>query len=1420
MKNNLDIKTVSNGRILVVDDDPTISELIELQLGIAGYDVLCVFSGNEALEELQKVRQEEQKKIDLILLDILLPETDGIEVLRYLKENESTANIPILIISCLSDAKKKVQALDLGANDYITKPFNYQELLARIKLSLSFHKSLQELENRNIILETLHKSGESILTKSRLGDVLESILEQLSQVLGFDSASIMLIKGNYLEIAAQRGFRSEEQNFSYSELGELRHIQEVLKNKKPEIIADTDADPRWYRLPDSEYIKCWIGVPLIVDEKPIGILNIDKDQPNYFTKEHLNLVVSFANIAAIAIQNAQIIQGSNSQASLMTSLVQVSKVLTKTTDSGKLMDVAWEFVSKEFSAPIFYVGVYDEHSNTLTFPIYYEMGDRTDTKSVSLDCEDDWGLAGFVVKTGEIVEWYSSEQKQKECDLRGIRPRVEGAECKTCLAYPLKVDEQVIGIVSVQNNRAYAWNEVEAGTLRAFANQLAIVFKNTGLMYEKSQALEQVNKVYYTAHTVAEASVLGDIKNTLRSIVDGAKTTLAYDAIVLFVYDQATNQLGHPPTMVGVRYPKRAMLFGSVKKDSLVYAMLHHQGPYPVEDVSQDIHFNGKRFAIDEEIKSCVAIPLVATGQTVGVMFVNYRSYHQFTTENLTYINFYANQAAVAIHNAQLLEKAQRRTRLLDAAAKVASGTTAIMDVEDLLDESVRLITEVFDIYNVYHTGIFLLDKDRKYAILRAVSSEGGHRMLEKEHKLKVGEQGIVGFVTKTGRHRLTSDVKEDPLHFISPDLSETRSEMAFPLKVRGQVVGVLDVQSTEPVYLQKEDIDALQTMADNLANAINNAQLFEQVQKKANAQQALYKATQAITRSLSVDETLHEILEQTRQLTSIQTTYSSLALLEDNILKFQITDPFEVLSNLRNKFGDVKIDSDEPTGIMGRVIRTGESQLVFNVDEDTDYIEHVEDIKSELAVPMWSGDAIIGVINVEHTSIGAFDEDDRYVLELLAAQASIAIQNARQFDQLRRINKHQEVIYLASKVISSGFTLTQKQLLDNILELAIEQITPIDNTPKAILGSFLMYDEEKNELTFDNLFPHDIFPNRKVGDKHVLDRSQGRIGISGRAVFERKIQLVSDVRNDQDYIQIDEDTRSEIDVPLLEGDKVIGVLSLESSVPNAFDNEDSFALQCLAELTIIAIKNARQFQELKKAKILMGSRTALAWLGIAESEWRHSIEACAQIILDQLDLFSLELSELGISNSSLLQNRISMIARQANNIKIKPITSPLSMEGKTEPVLINGLVGGRANQRLNNEHYSYIKLNLNLELPEHTAVNANTEWLRRAFDLLLDNAIEAVGRSNIKEITVSSQLAQQGCEICVADTGPGIPSDIVEKIGIDLIEKTEDAKGLGMGLVIARTIVEAYGGMLKVADTGSNGTKMVIWLPLDVIPQ
>ena len=176
----------------------------------------------------------------------------------------------------------------------------------------------------------------------------------------------------------------------------------------------------------------------------------------------------------------------------------------------------------------------------------------------------------------------------------------------------------------------------------------------------------------------------------------------------------------------------------------------------------------------------------------------------------------------------RVLEKSERYAALLQTSVEVSRTVAEIRNPGELLSGVTELISEHF---GYYHVGIFMIDDSGLNAVLRAANSPGGQRMLARGHRLPVGTAGIVGYATGTGRPRVARDVDHDAAHQDNPDLPETRSELALPLRLNGRVIGALDVQSVEADVFGPEDVAVLTALADQIAVAVENSRLMEQSQ-------------------------------------------------------------------------------------------------------------------------------------------------------------------------------------------------------------------------------------------------------------------------------------------------------------------------------------------------------------------------------------------------------------------------------------------------------------------------------------------------------------------------------------------------------------------------------------------------------------
>ena len=286
----------------------------------------------------------------------------------------------------------------------------------------------------------------------------------------------------------------------------------------------------------------------------------------------------------------------------------------------------------------------------------------------------------------------------------------------------------------------------------------------------------------------------------------------------------------------------------------------------------------------------------------------------------------------------------ERRARQFQAVAEVTKIISSIQNLETLLPRITHMISEQF---NIYHTGIFLLDKNREYAVLRAANSAGGNKMVELGHKLSIGQTGIVGFVTATGQPRIALDVGADAIFFNNPNLPNTRSEMALPLRYSGEVIGALDVQSMESNAFTQDDVDVLFTLADQVAVAINNAATIEEAQK------SLMEAQTTIRKS----------------------TLDAWQVMKPKSMQYGLSLTEASLKPLDGPLGG---DDIHEALTKGKTVLTGE-----------------KDKSTNLTIPIRLRGQVVGVVNLNTKNKFNLTEDDVDIAESIAERLSLALESA-----------------------------------------------------------------------------------------------------------------------------------------------------------------------------------------------------------------------------------------------------------------------------------------------------------------------------------------------------------------------------------------------------------------------------------------
>jgi len=348
-----------------------------------------------------------------------------------------------------------------------------------------------------------------------------------------------------------------------------------------------------------------------------------------------------------------------------------------------------------------------------------------------------------------------------------------------------------------------------------------------------------------------------------------------------------------------------------------------------------------------------------------------------------------------------------KHVRQFEAISQVVRAVSSIQDLDTLLPRIAQVVSEQF---NVYHTGIFLLDDKREFAILRASNSEGGKKMMTREHKLEVGQTGIVGFVTATGQPRIASDVGADAAFFNNPDLPNTHSEITLPLRYAGQIIGALDVQSSESNAFDQDDIEVLITLADQVATAIKNTLMFEEA-----------KNTMSKFQSSLNDR-----------------TYQSWKVMRSKSLGlgFQLT-------------GTTIKPLDAP--LEGQHIQQA-------ITQNKSVLSDEDNASSSLAIPIRLGGQVVGVINLRASNNRKLTDDAADIAKSVSERLSLAIETAT----LLEATQHRADIERLTTDISSKIGSSTR--FETILQTAAQELS------KALGGSDVLVQIEPTSQKLSSL--------------------------------------------------------------------------------------------------------------------------------------------------------------------------------------------------------------------------------------------------------------------------------------------------------------------------------------------------------------
>ena len=736
----------------------------------------------------------------------------------------------------------------------------------------------------------------------------------------------------------------------------------------------------------------WLGVPLMIGDQILGMMSIQSfTTPHIYDEHSENLLIAIASQTAIAIQSANLFEETRAHAEEVAVLNELAQALTARLNVEQVIEEIYRGASRLLDTTNFYIALYDSEAESISFPLYFDHGERVQAPTRHMKKS---GLTEYVIRNRSVV--FLPDNLPEHFAEMGIEPL--GQASLSWLGAPLIVGERVLGVMAIQSYTVpRLYDEHDRDLLVAIASQSAIALQSSHLFEQTEAALAETEE---QARRLALLNEMGEQLSGARTL-DEVLDVAAAKTEQVITADRATVALlsaeGDVLELLALRGEDGVLPLGAEVpvEGSLIGQVVRENRLAITQDIRDSDLLDLANLA-RQEMRSTIVAPLFAGGKALGTLNVASKHPHAYTRRDGNLLLQIASLLSAAFENRRLFDETQRRAAQLAAAAEVAQDATAILDVGQLLNTTVDLISERFEFY---HTGVFILDEQGEYAVLNAASSEGGRRMLERGHRLKVGETGIVGYVAGTGEPRVALDVGIDASFFDNPDLPDTRSEMGLPLKAHGGVLGVLDVQSDQPAAFSDEDISVLQTLANQLATAIANARLFEEAKSDALRRALISEVLQAAATSLEPDELLHqagEVVSMRLETPSAIFTWDS----EREIVRpvaFHAADATDI--PLPDDFQQAPHDMNHVIWDVARERRVYTLENTADIDEGplADIVRQAE-AGSAIYVPLVARDEVLGVLGLgklkEHTLVNV------EFAELVAANISIALENAHLYQE------------------------------------------------------------------------------------------------------------------------------------------------------------------------------------------------------------------------------------------------------------------------------------------------------------------------------------------------------------------------------------------------------------------------------------
>jgi PAS domain S-box-containing protein len=995
--------------------------------------------------------------------------------------------------------------------------------------------------------ESLQEATASLSIHIEIEPLLEQILDSVKKIILYDSASIFFEVGeNEMEIVAARGFAPED-HIDGKRVKETAKWRELSLTRRSLIMPDAQLDPRFEKWEGSERIRGWMGVPMISQDKVVGFINLDSHRVNAFTDRDATLVQTFANSAAVAIQNAVLFKAEREQRKREESMLELMRITTSTLELDEVMRIILQ--------------------HTLEL-IPSDSGTIQLVESNKLRITASQGFATNVLNVGQVLQLEDSPIKQRV--FRTLRPVwindtkqdkeykfFEGVEnVRSFMVIPLVYKGDLIGLATLDSHQVNRYSNQDADFAYAIANQAAIAIGNARLYQEALRASERRAVLHRISQDIVRFTQ--DLEQIYISIHEAADKLMPCDVFRIALRNKENSENIHAYAMeAGVRHylanePANTGLTAQIVDagNSVILSSINETSKYP-------------RFGTERRVQSAVAVPMRIGDRIIGMISAQSYEPDSYGSEEQSLLEMLATHAATAIENARLFKEEKRRTEIIETLVDIANEIATTQDIIPVLD---KITQSAMDLLYANHVAIYLLHDDN--TTLKVISAQGIHKQEFMSQTVKIGE-GITGSVVANGKSEIINLVANDRrrMHLLGTPLDEAEHEsmMSSPLILRGRCIGAINAWRLRinGVFNQVE-LSFLTSIANQVSVAIESSNLFKETIRHAQESAAIAEVGRDISATLQLDVVLNRIASYARELLNSES--SAVYLLDSSkstlhAIAAQGDDASEIMSD----------PLEMGAGILGNIAIKKVGEIVnetFN-DPRVITIKGTETLQNEhiMGVPVLEKDQLTGLVVVWRSGIeNKYKPSDLDFLGSLAQQAAAAIKNARLYDEAQRRIKEVETI----NRLSSSMRETQSQIeMCNIL--LDESLAILD----AESGSVWIHEPATNMIVQRAA--------RGVATHVKQNRLKFGDGIVGHILATGKYYISSNLKDDLLLLEVNRESIKEgfagAGIPIHSTDGTLGVLTVQFESTRRVEDHINL-LGTLAGIAGNAIHRADLFEQ------------------------------------------------------------------------------------------------------------------------------------------------------------------------------------------------------------------------------------------------